>query len=62
VDQRLQFLSNCQKEELSVSELCREFGVSRPTDYRWINRYKEVAHEVLLDLSREPHSCSRGTP
>jgi hypothetical protein len=29
VDQRLQFLSSYQKEEISVSELCREFGVSR---------------------------------
>jgi transposase-like protein len=41
VDQRLQFLSSYQKEEMSVSELCREFGVSRPTGYRWINRYQE---------------------
>jgi transposase len=44
VDQRLQFLSSYQKEEMSVSELCREFGVSRPTGYRWINRYKERGH------------------
>ena len=30
VDQRLRFLSTYQKEEMSVSELCREFEVSRP--------------------------------
>jgi hypothetical protein len=34
VDQRLQFLSSYQKEEMSVSDLCREFEVSRPTGYR----------------------------
>ena len=62
VDQRLQFLSSYQKEEMSVSDLCHEFGVSRPTGYRWINRYKEVGPEGLLDLSRRPHSCSHATP
>ena len=45
VDQRLQFLSSYQKEEMSDSELCREFGVSRPTGYRWIHRYKESGPE-----------------
>ena len=62
VDQRLQFLSSYQKEEMSLSDLCREFGVSRPTGYRWINRYKEVGPEGLLDLSRKPHSCAHATP
>jgi transposase len=40
---------------------CREFGVSRPTGYRWINRYNEVGPEGLLDLSRKPHGCSHAT-
>ncbi len=61
MDQRLQFLSSYQKEEMSLSDLCREFGVSRPTGYRWINRYKEVGPEGLLDLSRTPHGCSHAT-
>jgi transposase len=46
---------------MSLSDLCREFGVSRPTGYRWINRYKEVGPEGLLDLSRKPHGCSHAT-
>ena len=52
MDQRLQFLSSYQREEMSVTDLCHEFGISRPTAYRWINRYKEVGPEGLLDLSR----------
>jgi transposase InsO family protein len=62
VDQRLQFLSSYQREEMSVTDLCHEFGISRPTAYRWINRYKEVGPEGLLDLSRRPHRCSHATP
>jgi transposase len=62
VDQHLQFLSSYQKEEMSVSDLCRGFGVSRPTGYRWINRYNEIGPEGLLDLSRRPHGCSHATP
>jgi transposase InsO family protein len=62
VDQRLQFLSSYQKEEMSVSDLCREYGISRPTGYRWINRYEEVGPEGLLNLSSRPHSCSHATP
>ena len=47
---------------MSVSELCREFGVSRPTGYRWINRHKESGPEGLLNLSSKPHCCSHATP
>ena len=47
VDQRLQFLSSYQKEEMSVADLCRAYGISRPTAYRWINRYNETGPEGL---------------
>src|SRR4051812_39951215 len=42
VDQRLQFLSSYQKDEMSVTDLCHEYGISRPTAYKWIKRYDEV--------------------
>src|SRR5258705_6895281 len=32
-DQRLQFLSSYQKEEMSFSDLCREFGVTAADHY-----------------------------
>ena len=56
VDQRLQFLSSYQKEEMSATDLCHEYGISRPTAYKWIKRYDEVGPEGLLDLTRTPHS------
>lgn len=51
VDQRLQFLSSYRKEEMSVTDLCHEYGISRPTAYKWIKRYDEVGPEGLLDLA-----------
>jgi transposase len=61
LDQRLQFLSSYQKEEMSVADLCRTYGISRPTAYRWINRYNEAGPEGLVDRSSRPHSCSHAT-
>ena len=37
------------KKEMSISELCRTSGVSRPTGYRWINRYKESGFPLCND-------------
>jgi transposase-like protein len=61
VDQRLQFLSSYLKEEMSVTDLCHEYGISRPTAYKWIKRYDDVGPEGLFDLARTPHSCSHAT-
>ena len=43
---------------MSVADLCRAYGISRPTAYRWINRYNETGPEGLVDRSRRPHTCS----
>jgi transposase len=61
LDQRLQFLSHYQKEEMSVADLGRAYEISRPTAYRWINRYNETGPEGLVDRSSRPHSCSHTT-
>ena len=54
-------LASYQRKETSVADLCREYGISRPTGYRWINRYREIGPEGLLDRSRRPNSCSHAT-
>ncbi len=35
---------------MSVTDLCHEYGISRPTAYKWIKRYDEVGPAGLLDL------------
>jgi hypothetical protein len=39
-----------------MSALCREFGISRKTGYKWAGRYFELGAAGLADLSRRPHS------
>lgn len=46
---------------MSVTDLCHEYGISRPTAYKWIKRYDEVGPEGLLDLTRTPHSSPYAT-
>jgi Helix-turn-helix domain len=58
VDQRLQFLSSYQKEEMSVADPCRAYGISRPTAYRSINRYNETGPEGLVDRMAPGESIS----
>jgi hypothetical protein len=61
MDQHLQFLATYQKQEMSVADLCREYEISRPTAYQWINRYNEMGPEGLVDRSRRQNSCSHAT-
>jgi transposase-like protein len=39
----------------SVTEIAARFGVSRPTVYKWITRYREGDPEALMDRSRARH-------
>jgi len=39
VKERLKFLEACIAEEDSMTELCRRFGISRKTGYKWLDRY-----------------------
>jgi transposase InsO family protein len=49
---------------VDVAELCRVFGVSRDTGYRWIRRYVEANHDVraLEERSRRPHRSPTQVP
>ncbi len=54
----------CYKETGSAQEVCRKFGISRKTFYKWLNRYKasEGDSASLEDQSRRPHHFPRATP
>ena len=60
VDARKEFFLAYKKGEASFSSLCRFFGISRPTGYKWLARWEQG--EGLNDRSRAPHSNPRGIP
>lgn len=49
---REEFINMVQQGNYSMTEICRQFGVSRKTGYKWLERYK--AGEGLEDKSRAP--------
>jgi transposase InsO family protein len=53
MDERLRFVARLLDGE-AMSDVCREFGVSRKTGYKIFDRYKEHGLEALTDRSRRP--------
>lgn len=61
MDQRVEFVLRAKEGEEAIAELCREYGISRPTGYLWLHRYQEVGSvSGLAERSRRPtHSPQR---
>jgi transposase InsO family protein len=57
MDERARFVLEVAKAEMSVAELCRRYGVSRKTGYKWIRRYKAEGLEGIRERSSRPPSC-----
>ena len=51
--ERLRFVARLLDGE-GMSEVCRDFGISRKTGYKIFNRYKDQGLEALTDRSRRP--------
>jgi len=61
MDERLKFVARCLDGE-KMAALCREFGISRPTGYKILNRYKECGLDGLQDRSRRPYRHANKLP
>ena len=55
MDERMALISSWVSGDYSISELAAEFGISRKTTYKWIERYETGGVEALADQSRAPH-------
>lgn len=53
MEERLRFVARLLDGE-GMSEVCREFGISRKTGYKIFNRYRDHGLEALTDRSRRP--------
>jgi transposase InsO family protein len=59
LSERLEFLQFASRGNSNMSELCRRYGISRPTGYKWLGRV--AAGHGLEDRSRRPYASPRRT-
>ena|ERR1043166_2658175 len=61
MDERLRFVAKLLDGE-SMTNVCRELGISRKTGYKIFTRYKESGFEALSDRSRRPVQYANQLP
>jgi transposase InsO family protein len=55
MEERVRFVQEWESGDWNMAELCRFYGVTRATGYKWIGRYESGGIENLKELSRAPH-------
>lgn len=61
MDERLRFVARLLEGE-KMTEVCREFGISRVTGYKIFKRYRECGLDALNDRSRRPYRQANRLP
>jgi transposase len=61
MDEKLRFVSRHLEGE-SISQLCREFGISRVTGHKLVERYRQNGLEAFSDRSRRPYRMANQLP
>jgi len=61
MDCRREFVMFASREGANISELCRRYGISRTTGYKWLHRAASGA-EDFADRSRRPRHSPLRTP
>jgi len=51
VEERRRFMEEWMEGSYSMAELCRAYGISRPTGYKWVGRYEADGWPGLEDRS-----------
>ncbi len=54
MEQKIEFICEWRTGKYTITELCRCFGISRPTAYKIIDRFEKEGYEGLRELSRKP--------
>jgi transposase InsO family protein len=63
MEQKIAFITQAQHvRKGALAQLCRQFGISRKTGYKWLKRYRQQGGLVALEeQSRRPSSSPRRT-
>lgn len=58
---KIQLVTDLDKKQFSITDLSQKYGISRPTVYKWVKRYKKFGIDGLKDESRAPKNCPHRT-
>jgi transposase-like protein len=58
---KIEFVERAAKPGARMSVLCREYGISRETGYKWLNRFKREGPDGLEERSRRPRASPLAT-
>ena len=61
MSQKLEFIEKASTPGANISELCREYGISRQTGHKWLRRYRQKGYVGLSEQSRRPLSTPLAT-
>ena len=61
IDENLKFIARYLEGE-KIAPLCKEFGITRPTAYKLIDRYKMMGQCALVEQKRTPHRYAHALP
>lgn len=61
MDQKRLFIADYLSRSFTIVELCDRYGVSRPTAYKWIQRFLDRGYSGLEELPRRPSRCPHRT-
>lgn len=57
MDLKVQMIAECLKNEHTVTDVARSYGVTRKTVYKWLARYEKEGAAGLADRSHAPRRC-----
>jgi transposase-like protein len=52
----MRFVMLVENQDDTFADICRRFGVSRKTGYKWLARYRAYGSVGLNNRSRAPHT------
>lgn len=62
MSEKKEFIALASSGQNNISALCRRFGISRKTAYKWINRYAAEGASGLAERPRKPNGSPNETP
>jgi putative transposase len=59
--ERQRFVLDAEHTSAVFAELCRRYGISRKTGYKWLDRYTRLGPDSLADRSHRPDGYLHAT-